>query len=92
MTDGNIDGLEQLFALEEKVTQTIELLKATSAQNEELQRENARLRQECQQHGAAIGKLEDQIGRLEKEREAVRVRVQRLLQQVDALTTEQTAV
>lgn len=91
MTDRYTDGLEQLSALEERVTQTIELLKTTSSQNQELQRENARLRQESKQQNDEIGRLQAQVDRLEKERDTVRVRLQRLLDQVDALTTEHAA-
>jgi FtsZ-binding cell division protein ZapB len=88
MTDKNIDGLEQLLDLEEKVTQTIELLKSTRSTNEELQRENSRLRQESRQHSETIQTLEDRLNRMEKERDTVRVRLQRLLDQVDSLTAE----
>jgi FtsZ-binding cell division protein ZapB len=82
------DGLEQLQDLEEKILQTIDLLKSTRAEKEELLRENARLQQECAQHREGKQKLEERLGRLEKERETVRGRLQRLLEQVDALTRE----
>ena len=38
------DGLEQLLNLEEKIQQTIELLRTTRAEKEALERENVELR------------------------------------------------
>ena len=80
------DGLEQLLSLEEKIQQTIELLKTTRAEKEELQRENARLRHDVEEQTKTARTLEERAGKLEKEREAVRARVQRLVEQVDAVT------
>ena len=73
------DGLEQLLSLEKKIHQTMDLLKSTRAENE-------RLRREREEQESRLRVLEDRLARLEKEREAVRVRVQRLLEQVDSLT------
>ena len=83
---GTTDGLEQLLGLEEKIQQTIELLKTTRAEKENLQRENARLRQDLEEQAKAVRALEERAGKLEREREAVRARVQRLVEQVDAVT------
>ena len=80
------DGLEQLLRLEEKIHQTISLLQSTRAEKEGLLRENERLRREQQEQESRLRTLESRLARLEKEREAVRVRVQNLLEQVDSLT------
>ena len=80
------EGLEELLSLEEKIHQTIQLLKTTRTEKEELARENARLRSNLEEQARTARALEDRVGRLEKEREAVRARVQRLLEQVDSLT------
>lgn len=89
-TNTTADGLEQLLALEEKINQTIDMLRSTRAENEELLRENIRLRREGEERNAAIRKLEDILGRLEKERDTVRGRIQKLLEQVDSLTREKS--
>jgi FtsZ-binding cell division protein ZapB len=89
-TNSMAEGLEQLLALEEKINQTIDLLKSTQAEKGELLRENVQLRREWEQQNEVIQKLEDRLGRLEKEREAVRGRIQRLLEQVDSLTREKS--
>lgn len=81
-----MEGLEPLLSLEEKIHQTIELLKATRTEKDQLLRENARLRHDLDEQIKAVRALEDRVGKLEKEREAVRARVQRLVDQVDAVT------
>jgi len=80
------EGLEELLSLEEKIHQTIHLLKTARTEKEELARENARLRSNLEEQARTARALEDRVGRLEKERAAVRARVQRLLEQVDSLT------
>ena len=85
-TTSAAEGLEELLSLEEKIHQTIHLLKTTRTEKEELLRENARLQGELEERARTVRALEDRVGRLEKEREAVRARVQRLLEQVDSLT------
>ena len=84
---GTTDGLEQLLNLEEKIQQTIQLLRTTRTEKEELQRENTELRVGLAEQTRATRALEERVGKLEKEREAVRARVQRLVEQVDAVTT-----
>ena len=86
-TTSAAEGLEELLSLEEKIHQTIHLLKTTRTEKEELLRENARLQSDLEQQSRTVRSLEDRVARLEKEREAVRARVQRLIEQVDSLTT-----
>jgi FtsZ-binding cell division protein ZapB len=81
------DGLEQLLNLEGKIQQTIELLRTTRAEKEALQRENTELRLGLGEQTRATRALEERVGKLEKEREAVRARVQKLVEQVDSVTT-----
>ena len=89
-TKTTADGLEQLLNLEEKVNRTIDLLRSTKAEKQELARENTRLQRECEQKDKAIGKLEDRLGSLEQDRDAVRGRIQTLLEQVDSLTGDES--
>lgn len=80
------EAMEQLLHLEEKIHQTIDHLRVLRSEKEELLRENAHLRQELEEQHQRFGALEERSARLEKERETVRNRVQRLLEQVDSLT------
>ncbi len=82
------DGLEQLLGLEEKINQTIELLKTTQAEKKDLAEENARLRASIDGQDEAVRLLEDRLNRLEKERETVQGRIQKLLLQLDSLSHE----
>ncbi len=82
------DGLEQLLKLEEKINQTSSILKATKAENAELARENSRLQATFDGQNKTIRLLEGRLNRLEKQRETVRGRVQKLMNQVDSLTNE----
>lgn len=82
-----MDGLEQLLSLEEKIQQTINLLQTTRKEKEDLQRQNAELQQSLAEQTKAAQSLEARVGKLEQERETVRTRVQRLVEQVDAVTT-----
>lgn len=84
--NADADGLEQLLNLEEKIHQTIALLQAARSEKAELLRENERLRGERQEQEGRLQALQSRQTRLEKEREAVRARVQKLLEQVDSLT------
>ena len=91
VTEKNVaqDGLEQLTSLEEKVNLTIDLLRSTRTEKQELLRENDTLRRETEQQAETIETLEGRVERLEKERDTVRGRLQKLLEQVDSLTSEQ---
>ena len=80
------DGMEQLLHLEEKIHQTINHLRVLRGEKEELLRDNARLQRELEEQQQLRSALEERLSRLEKERETVRSRVQRLLEQVDSLT------
>ncbi len=82
------DGLEQLLKLEEKINQTSGILKATNEENAELARENSRLQATFDEQNKTIRLLEGRLNRLEKQRETVRGRVQKLMNQVDSLTNE----
>lgn len=82
------DGLEQLLQLEEKINQTSSILQAAKAESAELARENFRLQATFDEQNKTIRLLEGRLQRLEKQRETVRGRVQKLRTQVDSLTNE----
>ncbi len=83
-----VDGLEQLLKLEERINQTSSILQATKAENAELARKNSRLQATFDEQNKTIRLLEGRLSRLEKQREKVRGRVQKLVNQVDSLTNE----
>lgn len=80
------EGLEQLGRLEEKIFRTIDLLQAARAEKEEWRRENTQLRRQLVEQDQLLRTLQQRVARLEKEREGVRVRVQKLIEQADSFT------
>ncbi|MBI3934921.1 MAG: hypothetical protein HY316_09535 [Acidobacteria bacterium] len=86
----NEEGLEQLEQLEEKILRAVEMLQAARSGKETLARENDLIRRKLaeQEHHARL--LQERLNRFEKERESVRTRVQKILDQVDVLTQAAT--
>ena len=80
------EGLEQLEQLEAKISRAVELLQSARSAREELERENSQVRRRLAEQEHSVRVLQEQLNRIEKERETVRARVQKILDQVDALT------
>ncbi|OFV95397.1 MAG: hypothetical protein A3H94_01330 [Acidobacteria bacterium RIFCSPLOWO2_02_FULL_60_20] len=84
------EGLEQLKLLEEKITRAVELLQSARSGKEDLLRENGQLRRKLAEQERNFRLLQEQVNRFAKERESVKTRVQKILDQVDALTQAAT--
>jgi len=84
------EGVEQLEALEEKILRAVALLQETRSERHELSRENTELRRKLAEQEHAARMLHEKLGRFEKEREGVKARVQKILDQVDTLTQAAT--
>ena len=80
------EGLEQLAQLEEKILRAVELLRAVRAEKEDLAQANSELRRKLSARDQEARILEDRVSRFEKERDTVKARVQKILDQVDTLT------
>ena len=79
---------DTLQALEEKVLRTIELLKTAREAKIHAEAQVTRLKEQAEQRDEEIQVLRDENIRLRKEREEVRSRVERMLEQVETLTSE----
>lgn len=77
--------------LEEKLAKIVETYKRTQAANVELASEIEKLRAESKHAIERRSALEREVESLRREREDVRSRVERLLDQVDALTKQESA-
>jgi archaellum component FlaC len=75
-------------ALERKVYQAVEMVKAARAAQQTAERESRRLREQMEQRGDDFHSLRDEVIALRKEREDIRSRVERLLKQIDQLIAE----
>lgn len=76
------NGLEKFSHLEDKIYRTIELTKALRQEKDDLERQLATAR------GSEKPDLTAEINHLLKEREAIRTRVQRMLDTIAAADTE----
>jgi len=78
------NGLEKFSHLEDKIYRTIELTKALRQEKEDLERELVTLRSRA----GASDELAAENERLLAEREAIRIKVQRILEKIYAVDPE----
>jgi DNA repair exonuclease SbcCD ATPase subunit len=81
------DPNEQFERLETKLLRAIELFKRTQTEKRALEQDVDKLKAESKERAQAISTLERELIALRREREEVRSRVEKLLEQIDVLTT-----
>jgi len=77
-------------SLEDKIYRTIELLKAAREARSHAEREASRLRQQLKERDHQGEQIRAEVITLRKEREEVRARVEKMLKQIDALTSAES--
>jgi septal ring factor EnvC (AmiA/AmiB activator) len=70
-------------ALEERVLRTVELLKGERELRLSVEQHAERLTHRVEEQTAHVAQLEEQLAAMQREREAVRQRIERLLKQID---------
>jgi len=78
-------------SLEEKVLRTIELLKSAREAKAAAERDAARLREQLNEREEEADTLRQELVGLRRDREEVRTRVEKMLDQIEALTGEESA-
>jgi chromosome segregation ATPase len=78
-------------SLEEKVLRTIELLKSAREAKAAAERDVARLREQLNEREEEADTLRQELVGLRRDREEVRTRVEKMLDQIEALTAEESA-
>ena len=78
-------------SLEEKILRTIELLKAAREAKAAAEREASRLREELNEREEEVETMRHELVGFRREREEVRTRVEKMLDQIEALNTEESA-
>jgi chromosome segregation ATPase len=78
-------------ALEEKVYRTIELYKSARDARSAAERDTQRLREQLEEREEEVETMRKEMIQLRKEREEIRGRVEKMLQQIDSLASEQAA-
>ena len=79
---------DEFHSLEEKVYQTIELLKSAREAKTAAERDVTRLREQLELREEETENLRKEVIGLRKEREEVRTRVEKMVRQIDELTAE----
>jgi predicted nucleic acid-binding Zn-ribbon protein len=82
---------EDFQALEEKVYRTIELYKAAREARATAERDAKRLREQLEEREEENESLRRELVQLRKDREDIRGRVEKMLNQMDSVTQEQAA-
>lgn len=77
-------------SLEEKIYRTIELLKTAREGKVNAERDVKRVREQLEEREEENEQLRSQLVGLRKEREDVRTRVEKMLKQIDALTSAES--
>ena len=78
---------DDFLSLEEKVYRTIELLKAARESAANAERNAGRLRDQLSEQEEETVRLRQEVISLRKECEEVRTRIEKMVKQIDALTT-----
>jgi len=82
---------DQFERLEEKLLKAIELFKRTQTEKRALEQEVEKLKVETKGRTQALSTMERELIALRREREDVRSRIEKLLEQIDALTSPNSA-
>ncbi|HSZ61906.1 MAG TPA: hypothetical protein VK828_08915 [Terriglobales bacterium] len=82
---------EDFQALEEKIYRTIELYKAAKDARATAERDAKRLREQLEEREEENETMRRELVQLRKDREDIRIRVEKLLSQMETLTQEQAA-
>ena len=85
------DTEEQLQKLEDKVLKAYELVKQYQTERLGLRQEIDRLKANCKEQDEITGARERELVALRREREDVRMRVQKLLERLDSLTAPEAS-
>jgi hypothetical protein len=86
-----MDSNDQFQLLEDKLSKAIEVFKRTQTEKRALEQEVERLKEEPKARAQAMSVMERELIALRREREEVRVRMEKLLQRIDALTSEESS-
>ena len=78
-------------SLEEKILRTIELLKSAREAKAAAERDVSRLREQLNEREEEIDTMRQEMVGLRREREEVRTRVEKMLDQIEALNSEESA-
>jgi septal ring factor EnvC (AmiA/AmiB activator) len=79
--------VDDFVALEERVLRAVELVKSERAARSEAEQRASRLQGELEAQTVQLEQAQEQVRTLEKDREQVRQRVEKLLKQLDEIAS-----
>ena len=79
--------VDDFSALEERVVRAVEVVKTERAARTQAEQTIEKLRHEAEEQGAALTLAREQLRTLERERDQVRQRVERMLKQIDEIAS-----
>jgi chromosome segregation ATPase len=82
------DSVDSLQKFEEKIAHVIEVVKRLQSEKKVLEQELERVKSAAKERAREWDAQERELVTLRREREEVRTRVEKLLQQIDSLTAE----
>jgi len=80
-------AVDDFSALEQRILRAVELVKSERAARAEAERNAARLQSQMEAQAAQLEQAKEHLRTLEREREQVRQRVERLLKQIDEIAS-----
>lgn len=83
--------VDDFRALEDKIYRTIEMYKAAKQAQATTERDMQRLRQQLEERDEQLITLKRETVQLRKEREEIRGRVERMLEQIDSISEERAS-
>jgi len=83
--------VDNFQALEEKIYRTIEMYKAARQAQESTERDAQRLRQQLEEREEQIIVMKRETVQLKKEREEIRGRVEKMLEQIDSIAEQRAS-
>jgi uncharacterized coiled-coil DUF342 family protein len=83
--------VDDFQALEEKVYRTIEMYKSARQAQAAAERETQRMRQQLEERDEQLNTVRREVVQLRKDREEIRSRVERMLEQIESISEEQAA-
>ncbi|HEX3662356.1 MAG TPA: hypothetical protein VHU89_13045 [Acidobacteriaceae bacterium] len=78
---------DDFSALEERVVQAVEVVKKERAARAQADQTIETLRREAEEQGSLLAQTQEQVRLLERDREQVKQRVERLLKQIDEIAS-----
>ncbi len=87
-----VSGLEKFSHLEDKIYRTVELCKTLKQENEILVEQMTETRRELRSHQEEKERLETQVERLLADRDAMRLKVEAMLDAIAVLEMEAEAI